>query len=91
MASEVRTKGVQAFDERKRSFLKLAGIHSVEACHAAEARRVLGVRSWNGAFDKLMSKAQPQVLSLSANAPGTHFSALQPRLSRLPNPEKEMS
>ena len=33
-------------------------IHSVEARHAAEVRRVRGVRSWDGAFDKPMSKAQ---------------------------------
>lgn len=33
-------------------------IHSVEARHAAEVRRVRGVRSWTGAFDKPMSKAQ---------------------------------
>jgi hypothetical protein len=33
-------------------------IHSVEARHAAEVRRVRGVKSWSGAFDKPMSKAQ---------------------------------
>jgi Ferritin-like domain len=33
-------------------------IHSVEARHAAEVRRVRGVRSWTGAFDKPMSMAQ---------------------------------
>lgn len=33
-------------------------IHSVEARHAAEVRRVRGVRSWTGAFDKPLSKAQ---------------------------------
>jgi hypothetical protein len=33
-------------------------IHSVEARHAAEVRRVRGVRSWSGAFDKPMSRAQ---------------------------------
>lgn len=33
-------------------------IHSVEARHAAEVRRVRGVRAWTGAFDKPMSKAQ---------------------------------
>ncbi len=33
-------------------------IHSVEARHAAEVRRVRGVRAWNGAFDKPLSKAQ---------------------------------
>ncbi len=33
-------------------------IHSVEARHAAEVRRVRGVRAWNGAFDKPMSKSQ---------------------------------
>lgn len=33
-------------------------IHSVEARHAAEVRRVRGVKSWNGAFDKPLSKAQ---------------------------------
>lgn len=33
-------------------------IHSVEARHAAEVRRVRGVRAWNGAFDKPMSMAQ---------------------------------
>ena len=33
-------------------------IHSVEARHAAEVRRVRGVKAWNGAFDKPMSKAQ---------------------------------
>lgn len=33
-------------------------IHSVEARHAAEVRRVRGVRPWDGAFDKPMSKAQ---------------------------------
>lgn len=33
-------------------------IHSVEARHAAEVRRVRGVRPWNGAFDKPMSKNQ---------------------------------
>ena len=33
-------------------------IHSVEARHAAEVRRIRGVRAWNGAFDKPMSKAQ---------------------------------
>ena len=33
-------------------------IHSVEARHAAEVRRVRGVKPWSGAFDKPMSKAQ---------------------------------
>jgi hypothetical protein len=33
-------------------------IHSVEARHAAEVRRVRGVKSWTGAFDKPMSMAQ---------------------------------
>jgi hypothetical protein len=33
-------------------------IHSVEGRHAAEVRRVRGVRSWTGAFDKPMSMAQ---------------------------------
>jgi hypothetical protein len=33
-------------------------IHSVEARHSAEVRRVRGVRSWTGAFDKPMSMAQ---------------------------------
>jgi hypothetical protein len=33
-------------------------IHSVEARHAAEVRRVRGVSPWSGAFDKPMSKAQ---------------------------------
>lgn len=33
-------------------------IHSVEARHAAEVRRVRGVKAWSGAFDKPMSKAQ---------------------------------
>ena len=33
-------------------------IHSVEARHAAEVRRVRGVKSWTGAFDKPMSKGQ---------------------------------
>lgn len=33
-------------------------IHSVEARHAAEVRRVRGVRPWDGAFDKPLSKAQ---------------------------------
>jgi Ferritin-like domain len=33
-------------------------IHSVEARHAAEVRRVRGVRSWTGAFDKPMSMTQ---------------------------------
>ncbi len=33
-------------------------IHSVEARHAAEVRRVRGVKAWTGAFDKPMSKAQ---------------------------------
>lgn len=33
-------------------------IHSVEARHAAEVRRVRGVRAWTGAFDKPLSKAQ---------------------------------
>lgn len=33
-------------------------IHSVEARHAAEVRRVRGVRAWDTAFDKPMSKAQ---------------------------------
>ena len=33
-------------------------IHSVEARHAAEVRRVRGVRAWNGAFDKPMTMAQ---------------------------------
>lgn len=33
-------------------------IHSVEARHAAEVRRVRGVKPWNGAFDRPMSKAQ---------------------------------
>ena len=33
-------------------------IHSVEARHAAEVRRIRGVRPWTGAFDKPMSKAQ---------------------------------
>lgn len=33
-------------------------IHSVEARHAAEVRRIRGVKSWTGAFDQPMSKAQ---------------------------------
>ena len=33
-------------------------IHSVEARHAAEVRRIRGVRPWNGAFDRPLSKAQ---------------------------------
>ena len=33
-------------------------IHSVEARHAAEVRRVRGVKAWTGAFDKPMTKAQ---------------------------------
>jgi len=33
-------------------------IHSVEARHAAELRRIRGVRPWNGAFDKPMSMQQ---------------------------------
>ncbi len=33
-------------------------IHSVEARHAAEVRRVRNVRAWDGAFDKPMTKAQ---------------------------------
>ncbi|QDM24188.1 ferritin-like domain-containing protein [Tardiphaga sp. vice154] len=33
-------------------------IHSVEARHAAEVRRVRGVKSWTGAFDKPMTKSQ---------------------------------
>jgi Ferritin-like domain len=33
-------------------------IHSVEARHAAEVLRIRGVRAWDGAFDKPMSKAQ---------------------------------
>ncbi len=33
-------------------------IHSVEARHAAEVRRVRGVPSWTSAFDKPMSKTQ---------------------------------
>ena len=33
-------------------------IHSVEARHAAEVRRIRGVKSWTGAFDKPMSMAQ---------------------------------
>lgn len=33
-------------------------IHSVEARHAAEVRRVRGVKSWTGAFDQPMTKAQ---------------------------------
>lgn len=33
-------------------------IHSVEARHAAEVRRVRGVKAWTGAFDKPMSKSQ---------------------------------
>jgi rubrerythrin len=33
-------------------------IHSVEARHAAEVRRVRGVAPWNGAFDRPLSKAQ---------------------------------
>lgn len=33
-------------------------IHSVEARHAAEVRRVRGVKSWTGAFDKPLTKAQ---------------------------------
>lgn len=33
-------------------------IHSVEARHAAEVRRIRGVKAWNGAFDKPMSKGQ---------------------------------
>ena len=33
-------------------------IHSVEARHAAEVRRVRGVRPWDGAFDAPKSKAQ---------------------------------
>jgi Ferritin-like domain len=33
-------------------------IHSVEARHAAEVRRVRGVKAWNGAFDHPMTMAQ---------------------------------
>ena len=33
-------------------------IHSVEARHAAEVRLIRGVKPWNGAFDKPMSKGQ---------------------------------
>jgi len=33
-------------------------IHSVEARHAAEVRRIRGVRPWTGAFDKPLSKRQ---------------------------------
>ena len=33
-------------------------IHSVEARHAAEVRRVRGVKAWTSAFDKPMTKAQ---------------------------------
>lgn len=33
-------------------------IHSVEARHAAEVRRVRGLRPWTGAFDRPLSKAQ---------------------------------
>jgi Ferritin-like domain len=33
-------------------------IHSVEARHAAEVRRIRGVKSWTGAFDQPMTKAQ---------------------------------
>ena len=33
-------------------------IHSVEARHAAELRRLRGVRSWDGAFDRPLTKAQ---------------------------------
>lgn len=33
-------------------------IHSVEARHAAEVRRIRGVRAWSGAFDKPMSMQQ---------------------------------
>src|SRR6185312_4915482 len=33
-------------------------IHSVEARHAAEVRRIRGVKAWNGAFDHPMSKSQ---------------------------------
>jgi hypothetical protein len=33
-------------------------IHSVEARHAAEVRRIRGVKPWDGAFDKPLSKAQ---------------------------------
>jgi hypothetical protein len=33
-------------------------IHSVEARHAAEVRRVRGVKPWTSAFDRPMSKAQ---------------------------------
>jgi hypothetical protein len=33
-------------------------IHSVEARHAAEVRRIRGVKAWTGAFDRPMSKAQ---------------------------------
>ena len=33
-------------------------IHSVEARHAAEVRRIRGKKSWDGAFDKPMTKAQ---------------------------------
>lgn len=33
-------------------------IHSVEARHAAEVRRVRGVKAWTGAFDKPMSMSQ---------------------------------
>lgn len=33
-------------------------IHSLEARHAAEVRRVRGARPWNGAFDEPLSKGQ---------------------------------
>lgn len=33
-------------------------IHSVEARHAAEVRRIRGVKAWNGAFDQPMTMAQ---------------------------------
>lgn len=39
-------------------------IHSVEARHAAEVRRVRNVRPWDGAFDSALSK--DQVLAMAA-------------------------
>jgi len=33
-------------------------IHSVEARHAAEIRRIRGVKPWDGAYDEPLSKAQ---------------------------------
>ena len=50
MFSDYRT-----FLEVAQTFEDALRIHSVEARHAAEIRRLRGVKPWTGAFDQVLS------------------------------------